>query len=91
MALRSFRPFTVLSFRWNYLLHGFGNCGFHLTNVLLHGVCSIQLGLVGKGLGLPAGWAVLLAMLFALHPVHSESICYVVGRADLLCAQARRL
>ena len=30
----------------------------------------------------------LLACLFAAHPVHTESICYVVGRADILCAQA---
>ena len=26
---------------------------------------------------------------FAIHPVHTESICYVVGRADIICAQVR--
>ncbi|CAJ1409591.1 unnamed protein product [Effrenium voratum] len=85
---KSFRPFTVLTFRWNYLAHGFGSCGFHLTNALLHGLCSLQLGAFGgSSLRLPPRWAALLACLFAIHPVHTESICYVVGRADIICAQ----
>eukprot|EP00930_Biecheleria_cincta_P070928 TRINITY_DN58497_c0_g1_i1.p1 TRINITY_DN58497_c0_g1~~TRINITY_DN58497_c0_g1_i1.p1 ORF type:complete len:726 (+),score=105.11 TRINITY_DN58497_c0_g1_i1:258-2180(+) len=85
---KSFRPFTVLTFRWNYLLHGFNNCGFHLTNALLHAVCSVQLAIFGRrALRLPWAWAGLLAALFAAHPVHTESICYVVGRADIICMQ----
>eukprot|EP00931_Biecheleriopsis_adriatica_P067370 TRINITY_DN41521_c0_g1_i1.p1 TRINITY_DN41521_c0_g1~~TRINITY_DN41521_c0_g1_i1.p1 ORF type:complete len:826 (-),score=156.42 TRINITY_DN41521_c0_g1_i1:114-2561(-) len=85
---KSFRPLTVLTFRWNYLLHGFGNCGFHLTNALMHAVCSLQLAFFARrSLCLTCAWAGLLAALFAVHPVHTESICYVVGRADILCAQ----
>ncbi|CAE7840537.1 speE [Symbiodinium sp. CCMP2592] len=85
---KSFRPLTVLTFRWNYWAHGFGNCGFHLTNALLHGLCSLQLAIFGRqACGLPWAWAALLAALFATHPVHTESICYVVGRADIVCAQ----
>ncbi|CAK9088034.1 unnamed protein product [Durusdinium trenchii] len=85
---KSFRPLTVLTFRWNFLWHGFNSGGFHGTNALLHGLCSLQLAHFGrKHLQLPTAWAGLLACLFAAHPVHTESICYVVGRADILCAQ----
>jgi len=85
---KSFRPLTVLSFRWNYLLTGFNSCGFHVCNVLLHGIASLQLFFFGLTvLRLPPRWSGLLAALFAAHPVHTESICYVVGRADILCTQ----
>eukprot|EP00929_Paragymnodinium_shiwhaense_P101071 TRINITY_DN63842_c0_g1_i1.p1 TRINITY_DN63842_c0_g1~~TRINITY_DN63842_c0_g1_i1.p1 ORF type:complete len:798 (+),score=167.56 TRINITY_DN63842_c0_g1_i1:63-2456(+) len=86
---KSFRPLTVLTFRWNYLLHGFSSAGFHLTNVALHAVVSVQLaGFAATVLRLPCSWSSLLAVLFAVHPVHTENICYIVGRADLLCAIA---
>jgi hypothetical protein len=72
-----------LTFRWNYLWHGFNSSGFHVTNGLLHGLCSLQLALwVHRVLRLPVPWAGLVAALFAVHPVHSESICYVVWRNE---------
>eukprot|EP00434_Breviolum_minutum_P042735 symbB.v1.2.038054.t1/scaffold5798.1/size23537/1 len=85
---KSFRPLTVLTFRWNYLWHGFGSSGFHTTNAVMHGLCSLHLGFFAlRVLQLSIWWAGLLAALFMVHPVHTESICYVVGRADILCAQ----
>lgn len=85
---KSFRPLTVLTFRWNYQLHGFNNAGFHVTNAVLHGICSLQLGFFAwRALQLSWSWSLILAALFALHPIHTESICYVVGRADIICAQ----
>ena len=59
-----------------------------MTNAVLHAIASFQLGLFGRRCrGLPAAWSALLAALFSAHPVHSESVCYVVGRADTLCLQ----
>jgi len=85
---KSFRPLTILTFRWNYLMHGFNSVGFHVTNVLMHTAASVQFVFFGRTvLHLPWVWSAMLASLFAVHPVHTESICYVVGRADLLCAQ----
>ncbi|CAK9010500.1 unnamed protein product [Durusdinium trenchii] len=82
---KSFRPLTVLSFRWNHALAGFEGSGFHVVNVLLNWVCSVLMGVLGFALGLPADFALLLGALFLAHPVHTESVLYIVGRADLLC------
>ena len=68
----------VLTFRWNYLWHGFGSSGFHMTNAVMHGLCSLHLGFFAlRVLQLSIWWAGLLAALFMVHPVHTESICYV--------------
>mmetsp|Transcript_156609 Transcript_156609/g.502776 ORF Transcript_156609/g.502776 Transcript_156609/m.502776 type:complete len:800 (-) Transcript_156609:188-2587(-) len=89
---KSFRPLVVLTFRWNYWYHGFNSAGFHITNVAMHAGASAQLGFFAyTALRLPALWSALLAALFAAHPVHSESICYVVGRADIICTQVLML
>lgn len=82
---KSFRPLTVVTFRWNFLLHGFESSGFHATNLLLHFICSSMLVFFGIRCGLPADWSCLLGALFLIHPVHTESVLYIVGRADLIC------
>merc|ERR1719203_1343586 len=83
---KSFRPLTVLTFRLNYWLHTFDSSAFHITNVSLHALSSLLLGMLGFwSLQLPADWSLLLAILFLAHPVHTESVLYIVGRADLLC------
>ncbi|XP_053676726.1 protein O-mannosyl-transferase TMTC2 [Anopheles nili] len=82
----SYRPLCVASFRLNYLLDGFKPFGYHLVNVLLH---SLATGLVVKLARhiLPAGGhrpgAAIAGLLFAAHPIHTEAVAGVVGRADL--------
>lgn len=38
---KSYRPLCVLTFRWNYSLHGLEPYGYHLVNMLLHLVVSL--------------------------------------------------
>lgn len=38
---KSYRPLCVLTFRWNYLIHGLEPYGYHLVNILLHLVVSL--------------------------------------------------
>lgn len=84
---KSFRPLTTLTYRWNYLLHGLASSGFHITNVLLHCLTSIIVGRTATiALGMPGAWAAAAAVLFGAHPVHTENILYLVGRADVLAA-----
>ncbi|XP_078231607.1 protein O-mannosyl-transferase TMTC4 isoform X5 [Callithrix jacchus] len=97
---KSYRPLTVLTFRINYYLSGgFYPVGFHVVNILLHSgisvlmvdVFSVLLGGLqytskGRRLHLAPRASLLAALLFAVHPVHTECVAGVVGRADLLCA-----
>uniref|UniRef100_A0A8C0XSP5 dolichyl-phosphate-mannose--protein mannosyltransferase n=1 Tax=Castor canadensis TaxID=51338 RepID=A0A8C0XSP5_CASCN len=97
---KSYRPLTVLTFRINYYLSGgFHPMGFHVVNILLHGGISVLLvdvfsvlfgGLQytskGRRVHLVPRASLLAALLFAVHPVHTECVAGVVGRADLLCA-----
>uniref|UniRef100_A0A182PDC4 PMT_2 domain-containing protein n=1 Tax=Anopheles epiroticus TaxID=199890 RepID=A0A182PDC4_9DIPT len=80
----SYRPLCVASFKLNYLVDGFKPFGYHLVNVLLH---SLATGLVVKLARhiLPAGRSgvAITGLLFAAHPIHTEAVAGVVGRADL--------
>ena len=82
---KSYRPVTVLTFRINYLLHELQPLGYHLINIALHASVTLlyhQLctRLLSK---IPAAVA---ALLFAIHPVHTEAVTGVVGRAELLAS-----
>lgn len=69
-------------------VHGFGmdTFGWHLSNVLLHMlVTALAFALVRRlHASLPVAAAV--ALLFAVHPVHSESVAWISGVPDLLLA-----
>uniref|UniRef100_W5K457 dolichyl-phosphate-mannose--protein mannosyltransferase n=1 Tax=Astyanax mexicanus TaxID=7994 RepID=W5K457_ASTMX len=96
---KSYRPLTVLTFL-NYLLAGgLYPVGFHVLNIGLHCVISALMidvfaTLIGglacdgtaKRLGHVPKASLLAALFFAAHPVHTESVAGIVGRADLLCA-----
>jgi hypothetical protein len=61
--------------------------GYHLVNLVLHVAVSVLMLGLSRRLrpGLPRG-ALLAALLFAGHPVHTEAVCNTVGRAELLSA-----
>ncbi|XP_004568026.3 protein O-mannosyl-transferase TMTC4 [Maylandia zebra] len=97
---KSYRPLTVLTFRLNYLVAGgLHPVGFHVLNIILHAVISALMidvfavligGLAydekGRILNHAPKTSLLAAIFFAAHPVHTESVAGIVGRADLLCA-----
>ncbi|MBI4390253.1 MAG: tetratricopeptide repeat protein, partial [candidate division NC10 bacterium] len=86
IVLPYYRPLTALSYWLDGLLWQGNPGGFHLTNLLLHGVVSVLILQVARRL-LPVGPAPLLAgLLFAVHPVHVEAVAWVQGRVDLLSA-----
>ncbi|KAG9272126.1 transmembrane and TPR repeat-containing protein 3 [Astyanax mexicanus] len=80
---KSYRPLTVLTFRLNYLLSQLTPLSYHLLNVLLHAaVCVLFLRFCR--LLLDRKTSLVAALLFAVHPVHTEAVTGVVGRAELL-------
>lgn len=80
---KSFRPLCTLSFRLNYALGGLEPRGYHLFNVCLH-CCVTALFTALCDLLLAGGsWSLLAGLLFASHPVHTEAVAGLVGRADM--------
>ncbi len=80
-----YRPLTVLTHCLDTNLWGLNPVGHHLTNVVLHTIVTLLVFLFFLRL-LPSSplLAFGAALLFGLHPIHTHSIIYVVGRTDVL-------
>jgi tetratricopeptide (TPR) repeat protein len=78
-----YRPLQTLSFELDYYLWGLNPFGFHLTNLLLHIACALLIYFLFVQI-LPAarGVALITALLFLIHPVQTEAVAYISGRAD---------
>ncbi len=78
-------PLTWLSLMLDVQLYGDWAGGFHWTNVLFHGLSTVILFLVlCRMTGAP--WrSAFVAGLFAVHPLHVESVAWVAERKDVLC------
>jgi tetratricopeptide (TPR) repeat protein len=81
-----YRPLVTWTFALNHAAHGLGPLGYHLVNVLLHGGASALLVALALALGSPLPVAGLAGCVFAVHPIHSEAVANVAGRAELLAA-----
>lgn len=71
---KSYRPLCVATFRLNYMMHELEPMGYHLVNLVLHGVvCFLFVQLCALVFG--SAWPSLVAgMLFAVHPIHTEAV-----------------
>ena len=80
-----FRPLVTISYMGDLFLWGMRPPGFHLTNLLFHiGVCWLVY-LLGRRLFIPARFpSAAAALLFAVHPVHTESVSWIAGRTDVI-------
>src|SRR3954469_17491530 len=93
-----YRPIQSISFLLDYLLWKDNTLGFHLTNVLLHSGSAILLFFLLRRLlphllsqsewrhrgSFQAATALLIALAWVVHPVHSAAVDYISGRADSL-------
>jgi Tfp pilus assembly protein PilF len=81
-----FHPLTWMSHMLDCTLYGMHPWGHHLTNLVLHTSASVLLFLAFRTLT-GAFWpSAAVAALFAVHPLHVESVAWVAERKDVLSA-----
>ena len=89
------RPASNLSLAINYAIGGLNVEGYHVVNLAIHILAALALfGLVRRTLLLPAlaarfgaastGLALAVALLWAVHPLQTESVTYIVQRAEAI-------
>lgn len=90
-SMAVWRPWLLISLLVDHAVWGVNAFGFYLTNVLSFNVCVIELFVLVRMLAAranpaPANVAAFFAaLLFAVSPLHSESVSWVVGRVDIVC------
>ncbi len=83
-ASNYWRPTFTLWNIINFRLFGMNPFGWHVTNVILHaGVCLMAFALLRRW-AFSAIVAFTIALIFAVHPVHVESVSWIAGSPDLL-------
>jgi protein O-mannosyl-transferase len=86
-----YRHIIYFSFKLNQSLSGLNPISYHLTNLLFHFLSSVTILLIAfKTFSKSTQWdgkaalsiSITVAFLFAFHPVHTEAITYLSGRAS---------
>lgn len=80
----NWHPLTWLSHALDYELYGLNPAGHHATNILLHALNVVLLFLLLFRTTEARGRSLLVAALFALHPLNVESVAWIAERKNVL-------
>jgi len=83
---RNWHPLTTVSHMLDCQLYGLNAGGHHFTNVILHTISVLLLFLVLKQMTGALWQSAFVAALFAIHPLHVESVAWIAERKDVLSA-----
>ena len=79
-------PVTWISHMLDFQLFGLDSGGFHLTNLMIHLASTALLFVVFKRMTNRLWESAFVSFVFALHPLHVESVAWVTERKDVLSA-----
>ena len=80
-----YRPLAIFGYALQWSVGGGAPWVFHMVNVLLHVAVSILVLLLLRRFASPLA-ALVGALVFAVHPVHTEVVANVVGQAEMIAA-----
>ena len=86
MHAANWHPVTWLSHMLDVQLYGMNAGGHHLTNVIFHILNSLLLFLLLNRMTSALWRSAMVAALFAVHPLHVESVAWISERKDVLSA-----
>jgi len=82
----NWHPLTTISHMLDCHVYGLNPAGHHFTNVLFHTIAAVLLFLVLRQMTDSLWRSAFVAALFAIHPLHVESVAWVSERKDVLSA-----
>ena len=80
----NWHPLTWLSHMLDCEIYGMNAAGHHLSNLILHILNSVLLFLFFSQVTGAYNRCLVLALIFALHPLHVESVAWIAERKDVL-------
>src|SRR6266487_2653620 len=82
----NWHPLTTISHMLDCQLYGLNAGGHHATNIILHTIAVLLLFTVLRKMTDAVWKSAIVAALFAIHPLHVESVAWVSERKDVLSA-----
>ena len=77
-------PLTYTTFWLEHKLFGLNPVGYHIVNCILYFINVVMIWRLLLRLEVPGAWAI--SMIFTVHPLHVESVAWLIERKDLLSA-----
>ena len=83
--VNNYHPLTILTLAINYKISGLNPSSYHATNMALHGLNAVLVFIFVYMLTRRKLWPALVSgLLFAVHPMHVESVAWATERKDVL-------